>query len=86
MESISVFEVAEIDGSAQTNLFAELETYLQNLPTDKDDDHSKPVQSEYSPEPLASSLTIDEAVNLPRSLSVETAGCIDASYYDSTHQ
>ena len=62
--------MAEGEISAQTNL----EEFLQNPKADKDDDHRKPVASEDSLEFFASSLTVDDAFNLYRKLSVESAG------------
>ena len=60
MASDSVFEVAEGEISAQTDLVK----FLQKPSTDKDDDHRKPVESKESPEYLARSLTAEEAENL----------------------
>ena len=62
MAEDSEFEVTEGEISAQTDL----EAFLQKPATDKDDDHTKPVESKESPEYLASSLTAEEAENLLR--------------------
>ena len=65
--------MAEGDRSAQTDSLKSLTTY-------KDDDHGKPLQSEDSPESLASSWTVEDAyiveelLNLDSSLSATTTG------------
>ena len=60
--------MTEGDTSAQIDL-EELDTFLQNLATDKDDDQRKPVESKESPEYLARSLTAEEAENLLRTFA-----------------
>jgi hypothetical protein len=73
--SDSDFEVAEGDRSAQTDL-EELDRFLHNFGTNNnnDDDHKDTGGAEGDPlVSFASSLTVEEADNLSRSLSAETA-------------
>ena len=65
--------MAEGDRSAQTNL-EELDSFLQNFATDKDDDHRKPVESEDNLEYFASSSFAEDVEHFLTTLSAEAAG------------
>ena len=84
--SDSVFEVAEGEISAQTDL-EELDRFLHNFGTNNnDDDHKETDGAEGDPPvSLASSLTVVKADNIPRSLSAETAGCTHLSRIQFMH-